>query len=344
MSTYVTYVTISQIKRVPANGSRWLLLLFQIPAKPSYLRVKVRRRLQRLGALPIKQAVYALPNGEDGREDFEWLRVEIVAGGGEASVCEASFVAGLSDGDVEGLFRAAREAEYRELAEEVGDLREKIAIGGNDATESEATLEVSVAKLRGRLDEIQSVDFFSADGRDAVEGLLEELDEWTRHKLGAVPGEEVTPMADLSSLKGRTWVTRQGVYVDRIASAWLIRRFVDPDARFKFVPGRQHEPTVEELRFDMYEAEFTHEGARCTFEVMLERFGIDEPALHRIAEIVHDLDFKDSKFSRPESVGIGVVLRGIAASTDDDNQRIARGADLFDELRASFEGVPETAP
>jgi hypothetical protein len=326
--------------------SRWLLLLFQIPAQPSYLRVKIRRRLQRLGAVAVKQAVYALSNNKDGREDFEWLRTEIESGGGEASVCEAHFVAGLTDLDIEEMFRAARETDYRELSHEAAALRETVARGGLDPAIRRSDLTAELAKLRARLDEIAAVDFFAADGREAVVSVLEELDLWVRQDSAAAPEEGgVAPMVESNStFRGRTWITRQGVFVDRMASAWFIRRFVDPDAEFRFVPGRQHEPACDEIRFDMSDAEFTHKGDRCTFEVLLDRFAIDEPALRRLAEIVHDLDLKDSKFGRPESVGIGAVLRGIVAATDDDADRINRGAALFDELLASFAGVPEKAP
>src|SRR5262249_22787030 len=108
---------------------RWLLLIHQIPPKPNYFRVKIGRRLQRLGAAAIKNSVYALPKSDQSQEDFEWVVREIVEGGGEASVCEARFVEGLSDGEVEGLFNSAREAEYLELANEARRLRSQLPRG-----------------------------------------------------------------------------------------------------------------------------------------------------------------------------------------------------------------------
>ena len=140
----------------------------------------------------------------------------------------------------------------------------------------------------------------------------------------------------LGALTNRVWVTRQGVYVDRIASAWLIRRFIDPDARFRFVRAKGHVPQDGELRFDMFEAEFTHEGDRCTFEVLLARLDLNDKALTAIAEIVHDIDLKDAKFGREETGGIAHLITGLCQSSKDDAQRLARGAAVFDDLYEYF--------
>ena len=136
----------------------------------------------------------------------------------------------------------------------------------------------------------------------------------------------------VSELKDKTWVTRKGIYVDRIASAWFVRRFVDPGARFKFVPAKGYKPLPGEIRFDMFEAEFTHEGDRCTLEILIERMGINDPGVCRIAEVVHDIDLKDSKFGRQETAGIEQVIAGIAMAHKDDEARLARGSAVFDDL------------
>ena len=148
--------------------------------------------------------------------------------------------------------------------------------------------------------------------------------------------ERSSEPAARQALKGRVWVTRRGVYVDRIASAWLIRRFIDPDARFKFVPAKGYVPEPGELRFDMYEGEYTHEGDRCTFEVLLARMGLDDPALAAIGEIVHDIDLKDAKFGREEASGIARVMDGIAAANKDDQRRLERGAAVLDDFYEYF--------
>jgi hypothetical protein len=139
-----------------------------------------------------------------------------------------------------------------------------------------------------------------------------------------------------AGLKGRVWVTRRGVQIDRIASAWLIRRFVDDGARFKFVPGTGYAALPGELRFDMFEGEYTHRGDRCTFEVLLGEAGLDDPALAAIGEIIHDIDLKDGKYGREEAAGIRNLIAGIASSHNDDNQRLERGGAVLDDLYRYF--------
>jgi hypothetical protein len=143
---------------------------------------------------------------------------------------------------------------------------------------------------------------------------------------------EAPKPAPRESYRGRTWVTRKGIFVDRIASAWLVRRFIDPKAKFKFVVGKGYEPSPGELRFDMFDAEFTHVGDRCTFEVLLDRMGLKDPALDAIGEVVHDIDLKDEKFRRPQAAGLETLLAGVALRAKDDDERLTRGSAIFDDL------------
>lgn len=312
---------------------RWLLLIHQIPPKPSYLRVKIGRRLQALGAVPVKNSVYILPRSEQAFEDFQWVRREIVAGRGDASVCEVQFVDGLSDGGVEALFTAAREADYEALTREARRLQDSRQPARRRLATRKERTSVALLRLRKRLGEVAAIDFFGAPGRDAVEGILAAVEAALRRSGAAAPPEGVTPLGEV---RGRTWVTRTGVHVDRIASAWLIRRFIDPDARFKFVRGQDYAPAAGELRFDMFQAEFTHEGGGCTFEVLLRRFGVREAALRHLAEIVHDIDLKDAKFSRPEAPGVGSLVAGIAMRHPDDDSRLRDGGGVFEALYEFF--------
>ncbi len=314
---------------------RWLLLIHQIPPKPNYFRVKIGRRLQRLGAAAIKNSVYVLPKSDQSQEDFEWVVREIVEGGGEASVCEARFVEGLSDAEVEGLFNSAREADYLELASEARRLRSQLSRGkkGDDYRDE---LESAVARLRKRLEEIERVDFFAATGREALEALLVDLEEKVKTSAAAESEKDDSHVGAIEKVQGRVWVTRKGIHVDRMASAWLIRRFIDQDARFKFVPGKGYRPDRGELRFDMFEAEFTHEGDRCTFEVLLQKFGLTDPALKQIAEIVHDIDLKDEKFGREDALGVDRLIAGIAMAHPEDEKRLAEGAAVFNSLYEYF--------
>ena len=310
----------------PGREPRWLLLIHQIPPKPAYFRVKVWRRLQAIGAVAIKNSVYVAPRTDEAQEDFEWLLREIVKGGGEASICEARFIEGLEDAHVEALFNAARESDYRQVAEEARSAAESELAGGG-----RAQVEVDVSRLRRRLAAVSAIDFFDAPGREIAEGLVSDLERQVHSRSASLPRA-----TRREELHGRTWVTRKGVHIDRIASAWLIRRLVDPDAQFKFVPARGYRPAPAEVRFDMFQAEFTHEGDQCTFEVLVARLGLDDLALRPIAEIVHDIDLKDSKFGRPEAAGIDRLVAGLAMAHRSDEERLARGAAIFEDLYEYF--------
>jgi hypothetical protein len=307
----------------------WLLLIHQLPPQPAYFRVKIWRRLQAMGAVAIKGAVYALPLDEQTQEDFRWLVQEIVAGGGEAALCEARFIDGLSDQQARALFDATRDADYGAIAKEAAALADELARQPEKQAESQRQL----ARLRRQLTQIVAIDFFGANGRQAAEAGLAALDARLAQPEPEDRGEEdMIDREGLRELQGRTWVTREGVHIDRIASAWLIRRFIDPEASFKFVPSKGYPPQPGEVRFDMYEAEFTHQGDRCTFEVLLERARADDSALRAIGEIVHDLDLKDGKFGREETAGIAGLIGGIVLAHPDDEQRLARGAAMLDDL------------
>jgi hypothetical protein len=318
------------------EAARWLLLMHQLPAKPAYLRVKIWRRLQALGAVPLRNAVYALPASEQTREDLEWVLKEVVEGGGEGMICEARLVDGLSDQEVRELFNRARESEYDALAKAARELRE--ALAGKDDAAARSDARAKLARLKQEAAKITEIDFFGANGREAVEGLLATLDALLREEemMGEPEEGALSAVDEIGPLSGRTWVTRQGVYVDRIASAWLIRRFIDPEARFKFVPAKGYAREAGELRFDMFEAEFTHQGDHCTFEVLLARTGLADPALTAIGEIVHDIDLKDGKFGREETAGIAHLVAGLSVTYEEDEKRIERGGAILDDLYAYF--------
>ncbi|MER9474893.1 chromate resistance protein ChrB domain-containing protein [Mesorhizobium sp. M0520] len=311
---------------------RWLLLIHRLPSKPAYFRVKIWRRLQGIGAVAVKSTVYALPANAETQEDFEWLLKEIVAGGGEAMVCEARLVDGLSDAEVQALFDAARDADYAEIAKEARGLAAEI--GANATPEKRAETRSQLGRIRKRLAEVDTIDFFGATGRLAVEALLAELDTHLVEDRSMT--EESKATEPITDLKGRIWVTRRDVHVDRIACSWLIRRFIDPDAVIRFVPGKSYAAKPGELRFDMFDGEITHEGDRCSFEVLLTRAGLDDPALQAIAEIVHDIDLKDGKFGRDETTGIASLIAGIAMTNKGDEQRIGQGGPVFDNLYQYF--------
>jgi len=313
----------------------WLLLIHQLPAKPAYARVKVWRRLQALGAVTVKNAVYALPSNEEMQEDFAWLAREIVELGGEALVCESHLVEGLGDEELREMFRSQRNEDYAKLVGEARALEARLDGEANGAAPAALLAEITgaVGRLRRQLGETAAIDFFGASERATAERLVADLERRLQEGSDSMSTPQTTPAA--SALGGKVWVTREHVQIDRIASAWLIRRFIDGGARFKFVANRSYAPRAGEVRFDMFEGEYTHEGDRCTFEVLLKRAGLDDPALAAIAEIIHDIDLKDGKFGREETAGIRTLMAGIAAAQRDDEQR-ARGAAVLDDLHDYF--------
>jgi hypothetical protein len=189
------------------------------------------------------------------------------------------------------------------------------------------------------LETIAARDFFGSTGRLTVEALLSELERRNTTEPGRTGDKRKEATHPLKGLKNKTWVTRRGVYVDRMASAWLIRRFVDPEARFKFVEEKSHRHREGEQRFDMLKGEFTHEGDKCTFEILARALPGKDPALKAIAEIVHEMDLKDGKFGRKETAGVAHVIAGICAAHDDDDARIARGSAVFDDMYAQFRKI-----
>ena len=331
---------VSATSAIP-DRTRWLLLIHQLPPKPDYFRVKVGRRLQRVGAVAIKNSVYALPHGDDAQEDLQWIVREIVEGGGEAWVCEASFLEGLTNDGVVALFREARDRDYAALIDEASRIASEVEGSTPGGRTAPPTGELT--RLRRRLAEVAAIDFFGAPAGPAAEAAIARAEaavrEVARRRMPrrdeAAPGMGAASR-DLASLRGYVWVTRRDVHVDRIASAWLIRRVLDPTASFKFVPAAGYSPEPGEVRFDMFEAEFTHEGDRCTFETLVGRLGTDDPALRALGEIVHDVDCKDAKFGRVEAGGLAALIDGIAAAHADDAARIERGAAVFGDLYEHF--------
>jgi hypothetical protein len=296
---------------------RWLVLVHRIPPRPLYLRARMRQRLAAAGAVAVKNSVYLLPHGADALEDLQWIAQEIVSGGGDAHLFEGDFVDAVANEAAIARFREARDADYAAVAA--------------DARGSKRS---DLARLTRRLDEIRRIDFFQSDGRAAAERAVGAIE---RRLKKSRRGETRMWKAN-EKLRGRTWVTRPGVKVDRMASAWFVRRFVDPKARFRFVDERESRRPGE-IRFDMAGGDFTHEGNRCTLETLVRRVGLPDKGVKAIAEIVHDLDLKDGKFERPETAGVRTMLDGVMRRCDRDVERLERAAVLFDDLHEAL-GTP----
>ena len=295
--------------------------------------MRVWRRLQSIGALLFK-SVWVLPARDECTEAFQWVSREIEAQGGHASLCEGQFFDSATDAEIQRRFVESRNEEYAAIAAEARDVAKELR-GKKLAADRAKRLDGAIDKLQKRLAEVVAIDWCAATGRETAEGLVAQLS--TLASAHRKPGGAPAPALERKERpRGATWVTRTGVHVDRIASAWLIRRFIDPEAKLKFVPATGYEPKKGEQRFDMYAAEHTHVGDLCTFEVLLRRFGVEDAGLRPIAEIVHDIDLKDSKFGREETPGIRTLVNAICTAHREDDARIVLGSEVLDALQALF--------
>jgi hypothetical protein len=318
-----------------APEPNWLLLIHQIPPKPSYFRVKIWRRLQQIGSVPIKQSVYVLPKNDQTLEDFNWLLREIKDGGGDATLCEAAFLNGITDDQVITMLREARKPEYEGLIREAREILATLSDEGRALGTGLSQADGMMLRLRKKMTELVAIDYFECPERGVAEVLLSKIADGLK---GAKSGNRPTGKA-LKNFAGKVWVTRANVFVDRMACAWLIRRFIDPAATFKFVTSKEYKPGKHELRFDMFDAEYTHDGDLCSFEVMIVKFGLDRKLLGPLQEIVHDIDLKDRKFGRPETEGIRTVLSAVVTAHPKDEERIEVAGRLLDDLFEHFKQV-----
>jgi hypothetical protein len=317
-----------------------LLFIHQFPARPSHLRVSTWRRLQQIGAIPLKQAVYVLPDTPEAREDFEWLKAQAVSVGGEATILVAEHLDRWADDAVIEEFRRVRQGAYEQLARDIERSLQQ-ASGKRRARSARAPATGRLLDIyRTRLTAIERVDFFGSAGRDRVLALIRQLEQ-----RNARPTAATAPFdsgGEVSGFHGRLWVTRPRPGVDRMASAWLIRRFIDAGARFAFAPDRQGVP-ADGIPFDMFGVEFSHQGDGCTFETLCSVFKLAEPALSRIAAIVHDLDLKDGRFDAPECSTVAAMIEGLQLANQDDDALLAQGMTLFDSLYRSFQQMERSS-
>ncbi len=325
----------------------WILLVHQLPPKPTNLRVRIWRKLNNLGAVPIKNSVYILPFNEKTHEDFEWLRQGIETAGGEANVFRAESIEGTADAEIIRTFRRERDEDFSKIAAEFDALTGAVKEQKQNkhlTNERINAYETELGKLRAELEKIKAVDFFGASGQKAAVAAYKRAQKILRLNTDDTPAISRASGANFlsrSDYQGKRWVTRRNMHIDRLASAWLIKRFIDERPKFYFVA--KGEKVAGAIHFDMFEAEFTHAGEDCTFETLLNRFGLaDEAALREIAEIVHDIDLKDAKFNRLEAAGLDATLRGLSKLLRDDRKLLAQCNFIFDGLYEQFSGNIES--
>ena len=307
-----------KVRQQPSGA--WLLLTFTLPTKRASQRVEVWRKLQRYGTVPLGNSGYLLPSNSVNEERFQWLATTIRKYGGDASIVHVQGIDNISAPQLIGRFAEARAREYQELIREL----EKFS-----SLPVENRVVGRLSRLRSRFQEIVEVDFFDSPLQKRVGELLAKADA-ARLTTPKAEARKINPQ----DYKKRVWVTRPRPGVDRCSSAWLIRRFIDPKARFTFAPEERVPPGA--VPFDMFRDGFGHRGDNCTFETLQKRFKIRDKRVSAISEIIHDADLADGKFGRKEGYGIDEVLKGWARQGLSDQALLDRGMQLMEGLYHSL--------
>jgi hypothetical protein len=302
------------------ESSTWLLLLYGLPAKRTTARVNLWRKLKKFGAIQLKTSAYVLPDDSVQYERFQWLSREIRDADGEAAVMRVSEIEGMGNEDIVRLFNQARAADYGGL---IGTCR-KILAGHKRGREG--LLATEFEKQQRQFREIREVDYFQSPAGHDAQMAMQRIEKL----LAPEKSGTSRPRLDPRRFAGKTWLTRPRPGIDRAGSAWLIRKFIDPKARFVFAQEPLSYPRA--LPFDMADGEFTHHGDDCTFETLVKRFGIADKAALKIAEMVHDADLEDGKFQRCECLGVNAVLSGWARTKITDAELLAKGMECFEGL------------
>jgi len=303
----------------------WLLLLLRLPATHKAERVAIWRKVKKSGAIQIQTSTYILPDEPARYELFQWLTQEIRSAGGDATLVRAREIEGLPNEKLIELFNTARAKEYATLRESL-----RGALSHRRKTRSSPAVGDNLDRVRKQFREIRQTDFFNCPRAQDVEMLLRKME-------GTQPGEASVSKVATRDYRGRTWVTRPRPEIDRVGSGWLIRKFVDPKAKFIF--AKRIPANGRAVSFDMLDAEFSHHGEDCTFETLLKRFRIQDKAANKIGEMIHDADLDDEKFQRTECIGIDRVLKGWAREGISDQEILRRGLQCFDGLYAFLRRV-----
>jgi hypothetical protein len=324
---------------------KWLLFFYSIPATPVKNRVKIWRKLVKTGAVQLKGGVYILPYSEEHHEALQWMLAELPGLDGEGLLVRTDSIEPLRHEEIITLFNEQRRPQYQEIARKIDDYSSRISNlrkGGRDRKST--SLFRQYEKIHNEFQAVQQRDFFQSDlGQDLAAqlgALRKQLEELTAvekgHKGGAatdLPGGRT-----INDFSGLTWLTRRRPFVDRMASAWLIRRFIDSKATFAFKDESdlQNPRGIQEVSYDVRNGDFTHVDDLCTFEFLIRAFGLDGKGLSHLAGIVHDIDIKDGKFAAPEAHVIEMIIKGIRNRALSDSETLKQGMAIFEALYLSI--------
>jgi hypothetical protein len=271
--------------------------------------------------------MHLLPARDECLEAFQWLAQEVQQAKGEAVVMHVEQFDGLSDAELIERFRQARAQDYAELEAQTQELEQRLRARLNPR--ERLRLQEALVKIQRQHAEIVRVDFFDAPEGSSVASRLARIEQALTPRAATAMR---VPPAPLDAYRSKRWVTRPRPHVDRLACIWLIRRFINPAAVVRY--SRTPEP--DEVAFDMPHGEFRHQGNRCTFETMVTAFGLDDPVLRTMGEIVHEVDLRDGRYLRPETAGVDAVLKGWLLARFSDTELEAHGVAFFEGLYAAL--------
>ena len=320
------------------SKQEWLLIFYSVPSHPVSNRMMIWRKLAKTGAVQLKGAVYILPATEEHEEFLQWLIGEVKSMGGDGAFVKSTDIRTMTTADIQRLFTAQADQEYRRIEKGLDVLERKLqSIRKGTKSEDGKRLADQVAKFMKEFDGVVQRDFFDAAAGQAMKKRIQAVETGLRDAGKKAPADAASIMARRAqNYQGKIWATRKNPFIDRMASAWLIKRFIDPKASFLFIDERDI-ATLDNTTaaFDMRGAEFTHVGDLCTFEVLIKSFGIKDKAVKKIAEIVHDLEVKDDKYGKPEASGVEDILGGIRKTAKSDKDGLERGMAVFEMMYQS---------
>jgi hypothetical protein len=319
------------------NG--WLLFFYSVPSKPVSNRVRIWRRLAKAGAIQFKGAVYILPFCDEHYEFFQWLVSEVTSMKGDAAFVRVENIETMKSSEIISLFNLQREKDYTLLMKKIEEIERKInSVRKGGGTQNNKKLSDQMSRIKREFEGIQAVDFFSSKAGENLKRSIKTLESMLKGmSMIEIKEQRITlTQKRPEEYRNRTWATRKKPFIDRMASAWLIRKFIDVKADFKFIEERDLDTLPEKtVAFDIRGGEFTHVGDMCTFEVTMKSFGLRDKTLKKIAEIVHELDIKDEKYKNSEAKGVEEILTGLRKSAKNDTELLEKGMNIFEMLYVS---------